>query len=128
MCPQHDAIDLMTTEEHLLFYDRVKGVRDPKGNAKCIMAKLGLSPHKNTMAGKLSGGNKRKLSLAIALMGMPSVLILDEPTTAIDALAKRAFWGIVRSVAQDRFILLTVCEIHNIERTSLGMMANSFNH
>lgn len=109
VCPQHDAIDLMTTEEHLLFYARVKGVREPKRNAKCIMAKLGLSPHKKTMAAKLSGGNKRKLSLAIALMGMPSVLILDEPTTAMDALAKRAFWAIVRGVAQDRSILLTVC-------------------
>jgi ATP-binding cassette, subfamily A (ABC1), member 3 len=72
------------------------------------MAKLGLSPHQNTMAANLSGGNKRKLSLAIALMGMPSVLILDEPTTAMDALAKRAFWGLVRRVAQDRSILLTV--------------------
>lgn len=99
----------MTTMEHLLFYARVKGVHDPKRNTKCIMAKLGLSPHRNTMAAKLSGGNKRKLSLAIALMGMPSVLILDEPTTAMDALAKRAFWGIVRGVAQDRSILLTVC-------------------
>lgn len=104
----------MTTMEHLLFYARVKGVRDPKRNAKCIMAKLGLSPHKDTMAAKLSGGNKRKLSLAIALMGMPSVLILDEPTTAMDALAKRAFWGIVRSVAQDRSILLTVCNEHTM--------------
>lgn len=118
----------MTTEEHLLFYARVKGVRDPKRNAKCIMAKLGLSPHKNKMAAKLSGGNKRKLSLAIALMGMPSVLILDEPTTAMDALAKRAFWGIVRSVAQDRSILLTVCRWHNVERPKLGIIANSLNY
>lgn len=110
----------MTTKEHFLFYARVKGVRDPKRNARWIMAKLGMPPHKDTMAAKLSGGNKRKLSLAIALMGMPSVLILGEPTTAMDALAKQAFWGIVRSVSKDRSILLTVCNEHNMGGISMS--------
>lgn len=53
-----------------MFYAKIKGIKDVNGNVNTIMAKLGLSPHASQAASKLSGGNKRKLSLAIALTGM----------------------------------------------------------
>ncbi|OAQ97065.1 hypothetical protein LLEC1_00953 [Akanthomyces lecanii] len=89
VCPQHDCLDLLSTRQHLTLYARIKGVRNVKDNVASLMERLDLAPHARTMAAKLSGGNKRKLSLAIALMGMPPVLVLDEPTTAMDAMAKR---------------------------------------
>ncbi len=92
-----------------MFYARIKGVDNAKANVECLMERLSLAPHAKTMAARLSGGNKRKLALAIALMGMPRVLVLDEPTTAMDAMAKRFFWNIVESIAHDQAILLTVC-------------------
>lgn len=64
------------------------------------------------MAGKLSGGNKRKLSLGIALMGNPSVLILDEPSSGMDAASKRVMWRTLSSVSSGRSLVLTT---HSME-------------
>ncbi|KAK2590442.1 hypothetical protein QQS21_011873 [Conoideocrella luteorostrata] len=112
VCPQHDALDFMSTREHLAFYARIKGIQDVKGNVNHLMASLNLTPHASTLASKLSGGNKRKLSLAIALMGTPPVLVLDEPTSAMDAVAKRSFWRVIEKIARDRSVLLTT---HSME-------------
>ena len=111
VCPQYDAMDMMNTRDHLWFYARIKGIDHPRANIDHIMASLGLKPHANTEATKLSGGNKRKLSLAIALIGTPPVLILDEPTSAMDAVAKRSFWKIIQSISSNHCILLTVSSI-----------------
>lgn len=59
----------MSTEEHLDFFARIKGVDDVQQNVDTVMAKLGLTQYATRSASKLSGGNKRKLSLAIAIMG-----------------------------------------------------------
>jgi ABC-type multidrug transport system ATPase subunit len=70
-------------------------------------------PHADKQAVKLSGGNRRKLSLAIALMGDPSVLILDEPSSAMDAAAKRVMWrALAEEIAPGRSVLLTT---HSME-------------
>lgn len=116
VCPQHDSLDLLTTRQHLTLYARIRGVHDVKANVAYLLERLDLLPHARTMAAKLSGGNKRKLSLAIALMGMPPVLVLDEPTTAMDAMAKRSFWRIVESIASDHSILLTTHSMEEADR------------
>lgn len=112
VCPQFDAMDLMSAREHLTFYAKVKGIRDIKGNVEHVMHRLDLTAHAKTNASKLSGGNKRKLSLAIALMGAPPVMVLDEPTSAMDAVAKRSFWKLVQEIAPGRSVLLTT---HSME-------------
>jgi len=89
VCPQFDAMDQMTVVEHLRLYARVRGVPDFKHNVTAVMHAVGLDMYANRLAAKLSGGNKRKLSLAIALMGNPTVLLLDEPSSNMDAQAKR---------------------------------------
>ncbi|KAL6357950.1 hypothetical protein LRP88_08129 [Fusarium phalaenopsidis] len=112
VCPQYDALDLMSAQDHLSFYARIKGIRDVRGNVNHVMKRLNLTPHAHTLASKLSGGNKRKLSLAIALMGKPPVLVLDEPTSAMDAVAKRAFWKIIQEITPNQSLLLTT---HSME-------------
>jgi ABC-type multidrug transport system ATPase subunit len=59
----------MTAREHLEFYARAKGIKDVALDVSTVMAKVGLTLYASRMAPKLSGGNKRKLSLAIALLG-----------------------------------------------------------
>ena len=69
VCPQFDAMDQMTVLEHLRFYARIRGVTNVEYNVKEVVRAVGLQAFANRMASTLSGGNKRKLSLGIALMG-----------------------------------------------------------
>lgn len=81
------------------------------------MRLVGLAAHADKAAAQLSGGNKRKLSLGVALVGDPAVLVLDEPSSAMDAASKRVLWRtLLRAVspaaAPDRSVLLTT---HSME-------------
>lgn len=126
VCPQYDAMDLLTTRDQLMMYARIKGVEDPRANVDFVMAKLGLTPHAKKQSNKLSGGNKRKLNLAISILGVPPVLILDEPTSAMDAVAKRAFWKIIESIAPQHSILLTVSfHLHFTDTIQLTSLADT---
>ncbi|KAL8308657.1 hypothetical protein RB593_006804 [Gaeumannomyces tritici] len=112
VCPQFDALDLMTARQHLEFYARVRGVDDVKRNVDAVLDKTGLTSHASRAASKLSGGNKRKLSLGIALIGNPDVLVLDEPSSAMDAASKRVMWRTLAEVGPGRSLLLTT---HSME-------------
>ena len=112
VCPQVDACDQMTVTEHLTFYARVRGVERVAQNVEEGLRAVGLAPFANRMAAQLSGGNKRKLSLAIALMGNPAVLLLDEPSSGMDVCAKRIMWRTLASIVPGRSLVLTT---HSME-------------
>lgn len=112
VCPQFDAIDSMTVLEHLRFYARIRGIPDVDHNVRAVLRAVGLEAFSTRMAHALSGGNKRKLSLGIALMGNPSVVLLDEPSSGLDAAAKRIMWRTLHSIVPGRSILLTT---HSME-------------
>lgn len=112
VCPQFDAMDVMTCREHLQFYGRVRGVAKVDENVDSVIKAVGLQAFSSRMAAQLSGGNKRKLSLGIALIGNPAVLLLDEPSSGMDAAAKRKMWEILASVVPGRSLLLTT---HSME-------------
>lgn len=112
VCPQYDAMDQMTVVEHLQFYARVRGVPDIEHNVREVIRAVGLESFSSRMAAKLSGGNKRKLSLGIALIGNPTVLLLDEPSSGMDAAAKRVMWKTLAAVVPGRSLLLTT---HSME-------------
>ncbi|TKA49985.1 hypothetical protein B0A49_11406, partial [Cryomyces minteri] len=107
-----DAMDQMTVLEHLRFYARVRGVPEVEHNVAQVIHAVGLELFKSRMAAKLSGGNKRKLSLGIALMGNPSVLLLDEPSSGMDAASKRVMWRTLSAVTAGRSLVLTT---HSME-------------
>ena len=97
-CPQEDAlIGQLTPKEHLYLYGKLKGIpgTDIDEHVAYWLDTLDLMKYKNRKAKALSGGNKRKLNTAIALIGSPSVLFLDEPTTGMDPRAKRHVWEAV---------------------------------
>jgi ABC-type multidrug transport system ATPase subunit len=125
VCPQFDAMDTMTVEEHLYFYARVRGITEPRHNVSAVMRAVGLEPYADRMAAKLSGGNKRKLSLGIALMGNPSVLLLDEPSSGMDAASKRVMWRTLQSVVPGRSLVLTTHSMEEADAlaTRAGIMA-----
>jgi ABC-type multidrug transport system ATPase subunit len=75
----------MTGREHLMMYGRFRGLPESKvsGIVEQMLQHVGLSPFADKVSQSYSGGNKRKLSLAIALIGDPSVVFLDEPSTGM---------------------------------------------
>ena len=77
-----------------------------------LLARVGLTEVARRPYGKLSGGQKQRLHLAIALVGDPRVLVLDEPTTGLDAASRRALWSIVRALlGRGRSVLLTTHDL-----------------
>jgi ATP-binding cassette subfamily A (ABC1) protein 3 len=72
-----------------------------------ILADVGVVPDKDKMSKTLSGGNKRKLSVAIALCGGSKLVLLDEPTSGMDLSARRGLWEMLKNYKKDRIIILT---------------------
>jgi ATP-binding cassette, subfamily A (ABC1), member 3 len=115
VCPQFDTMDRMTVTEHLSFYARARGVPDVDNNVSEVIRAVGLFPFRHRMASKLSGGNQRKLSLGTAIIGNPSVLLLDEPSSGMDAVAKRVMWKVIFSISAGRSMVITT---HSMEEAS----------
>ncbi|XP_029473387.1 retinal-specific ATP-binding cassette transporter isoform X1 [Rhinatrema bivittatum] len=127
-CPQFDAIDdLLTGREHLQLYGRLRGI-PPEENDRIAdwgIEKLGLTKYADRLAGTYSGGNKRKLSTAISLMGCPSVVLLDEPTSGMDPQSRRFLWNSIVSVIKEgRAVVLTSHSMEECEAlcTRLAIM------
>ncbi|TDL26382.1 P-loop containing nucleoside triphosphate hydrolase protein [Rickenella mellea] len=119
VCPQFTAIDShLTVREHLMIYGRLKGLNsgvELSENVEVLLNATALSQYADRLASKLSGGNQRKLSLAIALLGNPSVLLIDEFSTGVDAKMKRDMWGTLRTVASGKAVVITT---HSMEEAS----------
>lgn len=88
----------LTVEENLKFFARVFGttIEENYHLIKSIYSQI--EPFKNRRAGKLSGGMKQKLALSCALVHKPEILILDEPTTGVDAVSRREFWDMLKEI------------------------------
>ena len=88
LCPQFDALfPFVTVAEQCRLVEDLKGVK--RGCSAPLLTKLGLDAFINTKTKDLSGGNKRKLSFALALIGHPKCLVLDEPSTGVDPASRR---------------------------------------
>uniref|UniRef100_A0A8C2W134 ATP binding cassette subfamily A member 3 n=1 Tax=Chinchilla lanigera TaxID=34839 RepID=A0A8C2W134_CHILA len=110
LCPQHDVLfDNLTVTEHLYFYAQLKGLSRQKcpEEVKQMLHILSLEDKRNSLCRFLSGGMKRKLSIGIALIAGSKVLMLDEPTSGMDAISRRAIWDLLQRQKNDRTILLT---------------------
>uniref|UniRef100_A0A3Q3MYZ7 ATP-binding cassette, sub-family A (ABC1), member 12 n=2 Tax=Mastacembelus armatus TaxID=205130 RepID=A0A3Q3MYZ7_9TELE len=97
-CPQEDALDnLLTGEEHLYFYGRIRGIskREIAGVVNYLLKRLELKHHRNMVTDGYSCGTRRKLSTALALIGHPQILLLDEPSSGMDPHTKRQLWKII---------------------------------
>ncbi|KAM4621970.1 phospholipid-transporting ATPase ABCA1b isoform 2-T2 [Polymixia lowei] len=129
-CPQFDAInDLLTGREHLEFYAILRGVPEKEvcDVAEWGIRKMGLVKYVDKSAGSYSGGNMRKLSTAMALIGGPPVVFLDEPTTGMDPKARRALWTCIHSVIKEgRSVVLTSHSMEECEAlcTRMAIMVN----
>lgn len=117
-CPQFDALlELLTAKEHLQLYAGLRGVPSNVTDMICdeLIEVCGLTEHKDTLAGSMSGGNKRKLSVAISLIGGPSVVFLDEPSAGMDPVARRGLWEVIDDIARHSSVVLTTHHLEEVE-------------
>jgi ABC-type multidrug transport system ATPase subunit len=126
-CPQFDALfGKMTGREHLQMYARIKGIKHEQEDAvvQHMINTMNLQDHADREAGGYSGGNKRKLSVAIALMGSPRIVFLDEPSTGMDPEARRYMWRVISSTMAGRSVILTTHSMEEAEALShnIGIM------
>ncbi|CAM9002500.1 unnamed protein product [Rhodiola kirilowii] len=129
-CPQFDALlDYLTVKEHLQLYARIKGVSE-KRMEDVVMEKIvefDLLKHADKPSFCLSGGNKRKLSVAVAMIGDPPIVILDEPSTGMDPLAKRFMWEVISHLSTRRGKTAVILTTHSMNEaqalcTRIGIM------
>ncbi|KAL2917002.1 hypothetical protein HK105_203434 [Polyrhizophydium stewartii] len=128
ICPQFDILwDDLTVSEHLYFYARLKGISpsEEREAVRIAMANVALTGYENRLSKGLSGGEKRRLSIAIALLGSPKVVFLDEPTTGLDPEVRRLIWNIVNNSKQGKTIVLTTHSMEEAEALCqrIGIMA-----
>ncbi|KAK1930146.1 ABC transporter A family member 1 [Phytophthora citrophthora] len=120
-CPQFDALfDLLTVREHLELFGAIKGI-PTDSLERVVMDKiqqLNLADFEHKLAGSLSGGNKRKLSVAIAMIGNPAIIFLDEPSTGMDPVSRRFMWDVIADIStrgKESTIVLTTHSMEECE-------------
>lgn len=91
----------LTVMENLNFFSRVYGTNPDENYGLIKDVFIHLEPFKNRLAGKLSGGMKQKLALSCALVHRPEILILDEPTTGVDAVSRKEFWELLKRICTE---------------------------
>lgn len=97
VCPQENVLfEKMTVYENLRFFCLFKNMPRSDILIDEALEKFNLEEKKNTLAVNLSGGQKRKLQLAIALMGDSKLILLDEPSSGMDPTARRETWDIIK--------------------------------
>ncbi|XP_078010206.1 phospholipid-transporting ATPase ABCA7-like isoform X6 [Phascolarctos cinereus] len=110
LCPQHNVLfDILTVEEHIWFYGRLKGLSQAAVGQELprLLQDVGLPHKRQEQTRHLSGGMRRKLSVAIAFVGGSRVVILDEPTAGVDPFSRRAIWELLLKYRQGRTVILS---------------------
>ena len=101
-CPQFDAIfELLSVYENLEFYASIKGIKKSsiQSLVNAMIKEMALDEFTNKIAGRLSGGNKRKLAVAISMLCNPPIILLDEPSTGMDPEARRFMWSVIHKMS-----------------------------
>ncbi len=119
--PQESALaPNLSVKENLLMMCGIYGLTKEKANERVenLTECFSLRDVLKRRAGKLSGGYRRRVSIAMALVGEPALLFLDEPTLGLDVLARRELWGIIRSLRGKSTVLLTTHYMEEAEALS----------
>ncbi|KAK9090668.1 hypothetical protein Sjap_023845 [Stephania japonica] len=119
VCPQFDILwDSLSGQEHLCIFASIKGLSP--GSIELVvensLAEVKLTSAAKVRVGRYSGGMKRRLSVAIALIGNPKLVFLDEPTTGMDPITRRHVWDIIENAKKERAIILTT---HSMEEADI---------
>ncbi len=127
--PQEAGVfERLTVREHFELFARLKHLskREAGEAAREVIAELGLIAETNKSVGALSGGQRRRILIGLALLGRPPLLVLDEPTTGLDPASRHVVWGVIRqAVNTGTTVILSTHYMEEAERLSdrIGVIA-----
>ena len=127
LCQQDNIFfDYLTVSEHLKYMVEIKGIKKDYNHINNLIEKIDLKEKKDAICKNLSGGEKRKLCIALALIGDSQLVLLDEPTSGMDVMAKRALWDFLKEFKQNKIIILTTHSLDEAEYLGdrIGIMTN----
>ena len=127
LCQQEDIFfDYLTVKEHLEYMCKIKGSKVNKKEIEELLNKLELSSKKDSLCNTLSGGQRRKLCIALALIGGSQIILLDEPTSGMDVMARRKLWEFLKSYKKNKIVLLTTHYLDEAEYLGdrIGIMSD----
>lgn len=120
ICPPTNILwDKMTVRQHLRMMCFIKNVQNPDVVILDLLNKFNLFQYIDFKTSELSGGNKRKLTIAMTFVGDPNIILFDEPTSALDPVARKDIWEILlnlRNTSNNKIILLTTHHLEEAER------------
>lgn len=117
--PQFDILwDKMTPREHIQMFCQIKEIKPRliEKTIKSTLVEVGLWNQADNEVRTLSGGMKRRLSVAISGIGDPRIIIMDEPTTGLDPVSRRKVWELIQKIKKDRVVILTT---HSMEEADV---------
>ena len=118
ICPQHDILfEDLNVREHLEMFAILKGCSGEKMSIEVskVLNDFQIKDIEYTLAKNLSGGQRRKLSIAISLIGGSQIIFLDEPSSGMDIISRRNLWKILKNQCEGKIIILTT---HYMEEAS----------
>jgi ABC-2 type transport system ATP-binding protein len=116
----------LTIDENIEFFADIHGVKNFKERRNELLEFTRLTPFRDRLADKLSGGMKQKLALACTLIHKPKIIFLDEPTTGVDPVSRRDFWKILSDLQKDGItIFMTTPYLDEAERCNRIALMNN---
>jgi ABC-type multidrug transport system ATPase subunit len=124
---QHNTLwDRLSCKDHLKLFAQIRGVppHEVDEMVQRTIIELELGPYQNKLAMQLSGGLKRKLCVAVALIGDPKLVLLDEPSAGLDPVSRRNLWDTLIRTMASRAVVLTTHSMEEAEAlcTRIGIM------
>lgn len=117
--PQFDILwENLTAEEHMRMFCKIKGIPDnliPSITDKNLKS-VNLKDVKKSRVSTFSGGMKRRLTVAIACIGDPEIVFMDEPTTGMDPVSRQNVWKLIQKLKKNRIVILTT---HSMEEADI---------
>jgi ABC-2 type transport system ATP-binding protein len=116
--PQQPAIySRLSVAENLSLFARLEKVRDPQSAVERMLEQTGLRDRAGERAGRLSGGNRQRVNVALGLIGDPPVLALDEPSASLDPLQRERLWGFLGGLARaGRTVIYSTHNVAEVQR------------
>jgi len=127
VCQQEDILfEYLTVAQHLQYMCEIKGSKANVDEISDLIKKIGLSEKAAALSKTLSGGQKRKLCAALALIGNSKIILLDEPTSGMDPISKKGLWDFLKNYHKNKIILITTHSLDEAEYLGdkIGIMSD----